>query len=334
MNKIWKNELTELKTMKGWTMIPSMLYENFKKLGLTTELVVFIVAIISHDEGYTFYDCNMTDHGCSRTLKRYRLQLKKMGYLKYSSYTKVTAEGIRSSGFQYDLSGLLEAIKNEHKKVSSEGQDYHGEDKKWPTSNPKCSTTKESILNNLTKESTTKKSINSAAAFTAGGSVDPCDLSENMGAQGRMGAEQSTAAKGAALSTSSSSQSPCLYDPYKLKKLIPKKWCYYYPSKSFRPGDYKALDSCKLTPKELHFLNETIPYIDCWDDNELWLKGSGHFSYFLSLFEVWKQSFWGKQVLKMLELDLDEEDYFEEEYEEEEDLEEYSETLIRQCKGV
>lgn len=110
MNKKWLDTI-DSKDLGGWTKVVEVLYHDFKRFNLKPEHVLFIIDILSNNEGYRIYDEKMTNHGCTRTLNRFRKDLRALKYMTWDVYVKKDEDGkYKSSGFLYNLDGLLDAI--------------------------------------------------------------------------------------------------------------------------------------------------------------------------------------------------------------------------------
>jgi len=152
MNNKWKETVYDV-VLGGWVTIPNYLAHNFKALGLNAEMTMFIIDILTNSEDFYLHDEYMSIHGESRTLRRFRAELKKLGYMEWTSYSRKSSNGTyKHTGFRYNLDGLLNKIKE---KVALAKNGQPSAQNGQPNA-VKCIATKESI----SKESISKESFN------------------------------------------------------------------------------------------------------------------------------------------------------------------------------
>lgn len=187
MNNKWKSLMLIKGKNKlgGWTALPSVLWTHKDELGISNHHIVFLLEILSHDEGYIMYDCN-SSVGSSKSLHRYREQLKEKGYITFpTSHVVQTEDGPKQSGFVYNLDGLLEKLVF---LVSNVGQSVPEDDQFVPEDDQFVPATGQDVrlLRNHTKESyirnssnqkhTTREQVVVQSASSAEGATSNCTI--------------------------------------------------------------------------------------------------------------------------------------------------------------
>lgn len=244
MNNKWKSMMMikETNQLGGWTALPSVLWTHKKELGLSNDHIVFLLEILSHDEGYIIYDTLMSSATRS-SLYRYRKYLKEKGYLDYpETFTKTINGKCSQTGFKYNLDGLLQKlvflVENQYQSDTAQCQSgtaqYQSDTSQYPD---------EPLINNLPKESSSSNNNNQTTIIDERG-------------------QSSSSASGATTSN-------CTIDLTEVQKHILDSFIALNPEVHIRPVDLK-----NLSQSSIRIDSYNLKYWSMFCKQDKWLKDS------------------------------------------------------------
>jgi hypothetical protein len=101
-----KNYLTK----NGFVMVSNLIFDRQVELGASNEELLFLIRVMKNCQGFHTTDANLDPTKSTRTLQRYRKNLKELGLLDYKVYKVRDSNNDFYSYIVYDLNKLEEKL--------------------------------------------------------------------------------------------------------------------------------------------------------------------------------------------------------------------------------